>query len=307
MRIAEIHSGDLTASCPRERYHFHRGEYENLMQTALYRGSFVGKLLEELHNANDWHDEAIQTAAMKAVDMVAADIKAEKRVLSDAVKANRKEIHQEAVTCATQYAERFAERFSLCEHIGCEIPIRWRMNGREIASHIDLLVRDTRNVFQRGPGRLILGDWKFRQDAPTIDYLSRWPQGMLYALGTKYGELLIDDFWTPMDEWPAVCWLHLPHLKVYQKKTTAKDDLGQTVTFLKGESRPDNAIVRWASFKEERVPSMVEEIMTRVEMYDAGLYPMMPTAVGCYLCPSREWCDRFDLGQTTGADHARDK
>jgi len=276
------------------------------MQTALYRGSFVGKALEVVHNDGEWGDAAIRMAGVQAVDMIAADIKAEKRELSDAVKENKSDIHEEAMIAVVQYAERFNERFKACKHIGCEIPIRWTCEGRKYASHIDLLVRDTDNVFERGPDRLILADWKFRQDAPTIDYLARWQQGMLYALATKYGELLVDGFWVPFNQWPAVCWMHLPHLKVFQRKTTAKDDMGQAVTYTKGDSRPDSAILRWAPFKEERVPSMINEIQTRVAMYDAGLYPMNPTPVGCFLCPSREWCDRFDVGQTQGMTHDND-
>ncbi len=291
--IEEYHSGDLTANCPREVFHRHRGEFEPLMQTALYRGSFAGKVLEVLHNAGAWANIDVAAAGIIAIDRIKAEIKAEGRVLSDAVKENRKAIHEEAIVGVQRYVARFAERFHACKHIGCELPLRWTHNGTRFASHTDLIVRDTENVFGRGKDRLLVFDFKWRQDSPTIDFLARWKQGMLYCLGTKYGETLIDGFWTPLDAWPAICWLHMPHLKVYQKKTATKDDQGQPVTFLKGEARPDNSVLRWVPFKEDRAADMIDEIMTKVAMYESGLFPMNPTPVGCFLCPSREWCDSF--------------
>jgi len=265
------------------------------MQTALYRGSFAGKMLEELHNADKWEPADIAAAGLLAVKRIKDEIKTEGRVISDSVKENYEKIHAECIEGVSQYANRFAERWQECKHIGCEIPIRWTHNGIRFASHLDLVVRDTHNVWGRGKDRLLIIDWKWRQDAPTIDYLARSPQLMLYCLATRYGELLIDDFWTPMDEWPAICWLHMPHLKVYKKKTHTKDEQGVEVTYEKGDSRPDGAILRWAPFKQDRAADMIDELMTKVAMYEAGLFPMNPTPVGCFLCPSREWCDRWDM------------
>ena len=296
--ITEVHSGDLSATCKREVYHRHMGQFEPLMQRALYRGSLAGKVLEELHNAGKWDDETIAASMMTSIIRIGDEIKKEKRELSDSVKENSREIHEEVLKGIQQYAARFEDRWRQCKHIGCEIPIRWTHDGTRFASHLDLVVRDTKNVFGQGPGRLLVIDFKWRLEAPTIDYLARWQQGMLYALATRYGELLIDDFWTPMDEWPAVCWLHMPHLKVYARKTHTKDDEGNEVTYEKGESRPDHAVLRWAGFKQDRAPDMIDEIMLTVAMFDSGMFPMTPTPVGCHLCPSREWCERFDTGRT---------
>ena len=176
MRIAEIHSGHLTARCARQVWHQERGEYEGSMSTALYRGAFAGKICEEMHNRDLWDIDGVTKAAVIAVKRIRAEIKKEGRELTDAVKENKDKIHAEVVTAAHQYAQRFGERFRQCELIGCEIPVRWTSAGRNYASHIDLLLRDPDNVWKQGKGRLLLADWKWWAETPTIDFLARFKQ-----------------------------------------------------------------------------------------------------------------------------------
>ena len=303
MRISEFHSGDLTEPCARKVQLWHEGKFVSEMPTAMYRGSVAGKALERLHVSGDWSVDGCTQAMIHAVGAVQDDLKAEKRTLTEAVITNRQEIHEDVARCVMDYAKRFGKRFAACKQIGCELPIRWTMerdDGEPIyfASHLDLLFRDVDGVWGKGEGRLIWWDWKWRQDAPSNEYLVRNHQFILYQLAVLHGQVMIDDdLWIDFGEWPACAWVHLPYLKPFGRATKALSDNGDVEHYAKGDTRPDRAIVRWAIFRRDRQDDMAGELLERVKMFEAGVFPMTPDPIGCQLCESRQWCPRFDLAR----------
>ena len=242
-----------------------------------------------------WDEKAVTEAGIRAVKEVAADCKREGRLLTEAVIKNADAIHKEVFVVVYEYARRFGERWQECVTIGAEVPVRLTIEGTTFASHMDLVFRDTHNVWGMGADRLGFVDFKWRDTSPTAHYLCRNPQFLLYQLGCYRGKLLVDGMWVEFGEWPSAAWIHLPYLKPYLKMTTAVDENGEAVTYLKGDSRPDKAIFRWIPFLEANADMMAQELLMRPRMYALGIYPMNPDPIGCHVCPSNQFCFRPDM------------
>lgn len=300
----DLHSSDFTASCLHEMALKRQGHYIADMPRAMYRGNWAGKVLEHLHRDNHWDDDSFVSAVRWATTDVQDDLVKEKRQLTQSVIDNREAIHKETAKICQQYMIRFGPRFKECKLIGCELPIRWTLEHPSLdkpascASHLDLLFRDPKGVWGRGENRLIWWDWKYREEVPTFDYLGRNQQFIMYQLGLYEGQVMIGDDWIDFGEWAASAWIHLPNFKVYEKKTKGKDDDGNPCVYLKGDSRPDRSIIRWTNFRRDRAPQMKEPLAVRARMVQLDLHPTNPSPIGCSICQSRDWCERFDIGAT---------
>ncbi len=308
--ITDLRSGDLTADCMHERALVRQGKYDPHMPEAMYRGNFIGKACQFLIESNEWSEDGCAGALQYATIEVQADLVKENRMLTDAVIANRERIHKDIGERVFEFARRFGPRFKACKLIGCELPIRWTLEHEslsepiEFGSHLDVLLRDTRDVWGRGEGRLVWIDFKDRKDSPTFGYIARNGQFILYQLSLWEGQVQVDkdgpedEGWTQFGEWAAAAWFHLPNLHVYKKATKGKDEDGNPITYAKGDSRPLSAIVKWANFRKDRADDMKTALAERARMFQLGIYPMNPGPVTCFLCSSQDWCDRFDTGAT---------
>lgn len=290
--ITELHSSHLSANCMKQVYLQHNGMYVPEMPSAMYKGSLAGKACEYLHENNAWDN--VPWCMACAREAVGIDLEKENRHLTDAVKRDEKKIVMEVGERIFDYARRFGPLFSQCDHIGTELPVRWTLEHNSLAepfpcaSHIDLLCRDSNDVFGRGAGRLILVDQKYTDEAPTWDYVTRNQQMMLYQLVIYKGEVLLDDEWIRFEEWCASALIHLPSLHVYKKAS------GE---FKKGDEKPLEKILLWTNFREDSVDRMKSELAVKARCFRNGDYPASPSAVGCMTCCSKQWCDRYDMAE----------
>ena len=300
MRIAEVHSTDLTEPCMRKTYHRHRGEVTGEATTALYRGLVAGKALELLHG--DW-DEPTPELTIAAASDVAKSLVDEGRIISDSVENNRQDILAEVSEVVDLYRDRFEPLFSKCQFIGAEVPVRLSLPFGEFASHLDLLVRDTHNSFGWGKGRLVCFDWKWRADTATYPYLARNLQFALYYLmilkgKTKAFEGKGEFDWISFEEEATVAWLDLTALKPYRRKTTTINEVGELVERKKGDLRPMKSILKGVNYGNGAVHDVEEELKNRIKLFDLGIYPLNPHPVACMVCEAEAFCSRFDMTQT---------
>ena len=307
----EYHSGDLTAACPKNIELRWEGKFNPEMQTAMYRGSFASYLMEHLHRGADWSEQAVANAGKKAIESINADIKKEGRQLSETVEHDANEIHKEVLWVVFEYARRLGPFFEQCSFIGCEVPCRVTMElnadrSFDFASHLDLIFRAPHRVLEHffphlnlpGDGnRLCIWDFKFVKDSPTWDYLARQPQLLLYTVCAWQGSFLLSDLWIEFNQWPLIAWCHLPYFKPFSRKTMTDDDQGVATEYVKGDVRPLKAVVRWLDYRQDRLPDIIQELCQRPLMYEQGIFPMIPSPIGCHLCESRAWCPRFDMAQ----------
>lgn len=300
MRIAEIHSSELTASCMAQVKHRLAGEVSGETTTALYRGLTAGRALEIVHAA-DFACDMSEATVMAASD-VQKTLAAENRQLTDAVEAKRDEILGEITQCLHWYRDRFSLLFQECELLGTEVPARYSLNRDngdpiEFASHLDLLVRDTKGVFGCGVGRLIIFDWKWRVDSPSSQYLARNMQFALYYLMGRDGSLMCGPEgykWIEFDESPALIWLHLPSLKPYSRRTVSKDDSGEQREYVKGDNKPIRSILHKVEYDETQISAIQDELRLRAKMLEMNLFPLNPNPVSCRICDAEAFCTRFD-------------
>jgi hypothetical protein len=298
--LPEIHSGMLTDACPRRVQLRIEGKSVLHAPTALYRGVLVGEVLREYHEGQAWG-----VTPSVVVDTVATRVRkqfdSEGRVMTDSVDANIAEIHAEVSSIVALYVARFADRFKNAELIGCELPCRMQIGKVKFASHLDLLFRDTHGSICGEAGRLVVWDWKWRQDAPTRAYLSRNLQLALYWLMVQRGSICVSpafDMWNKYEENPVVMWCHLPALKPFSRATTVKDDDGLEREYVKGDFRPERNIIRDCGFRNGMQHFAQDEILKRVELMRRGLDIAIPDPTGCMLCECEPWCRRFDTAET---------
>lgn len=273
----DIHSSDLTASCLRAVKLRHEGKIAPEYTTALYRGQLAGEVLRLVHERGLWGNTLL-TAVNEAHLAVVKTAYLEGRLLTEAVTKNGTDIQAEVLRVCELYQTRFADYFSRCKLIGCELPIRAEIDGRNFASHLDLLFRDPE-------GALCVWDWKWRADSPMFAYLARNLQFGMYALSVRHGSaMLADDEWVDFGEWPRLAWLHLPYLLPYGKATgDAK----------KGDLRPLEQIVRWLPSCELWESNIRAEFNLRASMMEQDFWPTNPDPIGCGLCESQAFCPAF--------------
>ena len=300
MRLAEIHSSELTTGCLRKVYHRLSGEIEGRATTALYRGLVAGRMCEILHN--DGFDQDVSEATIRAASDIQKQLTEEGRMLSEHVESSMQDILAEVTSVGHLYRDRFGSHFERCTLLGTEVPARYTLdrNGEdkiEFASHLDLVVRDVENVFGYGKGRIIVFDWKWRQDQPSHHYLARYMQFALYYLMTKHGSLKCgpEGFdWIDFGESPVLVWLHLPSLKPYTRRVTAFNDQGEEQEFVRGDLRPTRSIlyrVEYDANQDERIKS---ELRMRAKMIENDVFPLNPDPVSCRICDAEQFCTRFD-------------
>jgi len=298
MRVEEIHSSDLTADCLRKVYHRFRGEVEGKATTALYRGLVAGRACELLHEMGFDQDPSSVTVAAAADTQ--KQLAEENRDLSEAVENGRQDILAEVTNIVHLYRDRFGQQFSKCTLIGTEVPARWTLDGLEFASHLDLMVRDTQNVFGYGKGRLIVFDWKWRQEQPSHQYLARYMQFALYYMMVKYGSIKCGPDllpWMDFGEPPVLVWLHLPSLKPYTRRVTAFNDQGEEQEFVRGDHRPTRSILYRVEYEENQEARIEEELKMRAMMLEKDVFPLNPDPVSCRICDAEAFCTRFDTAQ----------
>lgn len=289
--LGDIHTTDLTEPCLRKVLLRHQHKSEPVAPTALFRGLLAGKCLEVLHEKGGKVD------VMPLAEELKKELLSEGRMLSDAVEKNLADLCREVDDKLYAYTETLMPKFDKCQVIGTELPCRLNVNGIELASHIDLMVRDTDGVFGYGRGRLLVIDWKYRMETPTRGYLARNLQFSLYWLCALRGKILSYPFagvWDEYQENAQMIWCHLPYLSPFKRKTTCKDIDGNSVTYLKGDQRPVNQIMRDVNFKTDCVSEIEKDLTERVEMMRAGYFPKSPDPVRCTVCDSREFCTRGD-------------
>ena len=302
MRLDEIHSSELTADCLRKVQHRLLGEVEGVATTALYRGLVAGRACELMHKdafITDPHEVVI--AAASDVQKTLAD---ENRMLSEAVENNRQDILAEVTNIMFLYRERFENRFSQCTLIGTEVPARLSIREGEVdpqtmyfASHLDLVVRDNNGVFGYGKDRLIVFDWKWREEQPSHQYLARNMQFALYYMMTKHGSLKCgpEGFeWIDFGEAPALVWFHLPSLKPYARRTVAFNDAGEEQEFVKGDHRPMRSVLHRVEYDPNQDQRIREELILRAKMIENDVFPLNPSPVSCRICEAEAFCNSFD-------------
>lgn len=301
MRIAEIHSSELTASCMRKVYHRSVGEISGEATTALYRGLVAGRAMELLHLGGFDQDPSEVTIAAAADTQ--KQLNEENRALSDAVENNRADILAEVTVAVVLYCDRFSAKFEQCDLIGAELPARYSLDfggvKKEFASHFDLMVRDRNNVFGYGAGRLIVFDWKWREASPSHQYLARNMQFALYYLMVAEGSVGVnveagEIGWVDFTEPPVLIWFHLPALKPYSRRTISKNDLGEEQEFVKGDLKPTRSILHPVLYEPSQVPRIKQELAMRVNMIENDIFPLNPDPVSCRICDAEAFCTRFD-------------
>jgi len=290
MLIQEAHSSDLTANCLRAVQLRHLGKVVGTMPGALYRGLLAGEALSILHNRKSFDD--ISSAMQEAIDKVIRQSVDERRPLTQAVKDKQGEIHAEVAEALGHYRDQVWPMFESSELIGTEVPIRFTLDvdgePMDFASHLDLMFRDA-------TGQCHVWDWKFReQTSAPYSYLSRNLQLGMYFLAVAEGEIGFSngEFWETLGEMAEVAWIDLPNLFPYSRKTTTKDDAGNEVTFVKGDRRPINKIVRRINFQPEHLDTIKAELSLRVRMMRLDMWPTNPSE-SCEYCDSQRFCPTF--------------
>jgi hypothetical protein len=301
MRLAEIHSSELTSSCMRKTYHRLRGEITGETTTALYRGLVAGRVMELMHECRFQTDPSELT--VEAAADVQKTLLEENRVLSESVENNRGDILGEITEVAHLYIDRLGSTFNQAKLIGCELPCRVTLPFGEFASHMDLVIRDTNNAFGFGEDRLIVFDWKWREEIPSPQYLARNMQFALYYLMAKRGAIrmtknLNDLDWIEFGEEAVLGWIHLPNFRPYKRRTITKDDQGEEKEYVKGDLRPNRAIFKFVVYEHSQEKQIVEELAMRKKMLENDLFPLNPEPVSCRICDAEAFCNRFDMPQS---------
>ena len=127
MRLAEIHSSELTGSCLRKIYHRLNGEVTGATTTALYRGLVAGRAMELLHQQE--FDSDPSEITIEAAADTQKTLASENRILTEAVEQNRGDILAEITGAVHLYQDRFGPLFKRCSLIGTELPCRITVDG----------------------------------------------------------------------------------------------------------------------------------------------------------------------------------
>jgi hypothetical protein len=298
VKIKEIHSSDLTASCMKFVQLRLQGKVRPAAPTAMFRGLVAGEALRYLHERvlhNGSEEPALYTPLVnEAIATVKKTLAEEGRAITEAVEANMSEIVSDIGMFMENYYRKFHARFAASQFLGCEVPVRWKFAPRmpEFASHIDLLIRDA-------SGRIVFIDWKLRENAPTYAYLSRNLQFAAYYGCCLEGKLLLSDGlsseWKSLGEESVGVWLHVNHLAPFGKKTKCEDDRGMEREFAKGDDRPTRMAWREVEYAHHTAIEMIRgQLMERVRLLQRDIFPSNPDPVSCTLCEAESFCPRFD-------------
>ena len=303
--VAQLHTTDLTDTCPRRVLLRWEGKLLPHAPTALVRGMLAGSACRYMHESKQWEDPDAADAAMDyTCNQTEAYLEEDERIVTYSVEKNRDSMSKEVRLVLDRYIGRLGPLFAQTDLIGCETPCKMTLGGVEFASHTDLIVRDSGNAFGFGKGRLLVIDWKWRQEAPSKAYLARNMQFAVYWLMARKGQFLIDD-WTGYVPIPdahnaQMIWLHLPNLKPYSRKTVTFDDKSEQREFLKGDDRPIRSVLKTTQYTEDDTSHVEQALLDRVNMYKAGFFPTVPEPNKCALCEAESFCPRFDTTPLQG-------
>jgi hypothetical protein len=303
--VSELHTTDLTDSCPQRVLLRWEGKLLPHAPTALVRGMVAGSACRYMHESMAWDKEDAPDYAMDyAWKQTMQDLEEDQRILTEAVEKNKDAMLKEIRNVLDQYIARLGPLFAKSEFVGCETPCTMTLDGVKFASHTDLIVRDSGNVFGYGKGRLIIFDWKWRQESPSRAYLARNLQFATYWLMARQGEFLIEDWagYTPLPDADnaQLVWLHLPNLKPYTRKTITYNDNQEQHEYKKGDVRPLRSILKTTQYTDTDTTHIERALTRRVKMYKAGFFPATPEPNKCSLCEAESFCPRFDTTPLEG-------
>lgn len=297
--LNEIHSGDLTDPCGKRVLLKREGKFIPEITTATYRGLLAGEAMSWLHEEHAFMTWHATDAILYGHARVMNDLEKEGKALTDAVVLGLPEIKAEVEAVVKQYISRFGQRMSSVQLLGTEVPIRMSFSHGsltsgpvELASHLDLLIRDHQGVFTT-PGSLICIDFKYRIQSPTIAYLSRNKQFIMYCLMIHGGRCLFGGEWIELAEWPQLCWFDLPSLKPYGRAVSTKNDAGEIQEYKRGDPRPERSIMRFVNFQPGKIEGMRDTIAEAIRGYAHGVFITAPDPIGCQVCPCQDWCEQF--------------
>ncbi|QDP47788.1 MAG: hypothetical protein Unbinned3138contig1001_7 [Prokaryotic dsDNA virus sp.] len=275
------------------------GEVNGEATTALYRGLVAGRACELLHQ--EGFDQDTSNVTVSAAAFIQKQLAEENRMLTQSVEENRLDILAEVTDCLNLYRDRFAHLFHQCELLGTEVPARYSLSTEDgeikFASHLDLVVRDTNGVFGYGKGKLLVMDWKWRQQSPSHQYLARNMQFALYYMMAKWGYLKCGPKafeWMDYGEDAVLFWIHLPGLKPYTRRTTAFNDQGEEQEFVKGDLRPMRSVLYRVEYDSAQEHLIKAELKMRAKMVENDVFPLNPDPVSCRICDAEAFCTRFD-------------
>ena len=299
----ELHTSDFDP-CPGRALLRREGKFTGESGTALFRGLAVHCALEELHKTPD---ELINAIIKQSCTKVIQQMEDEGRTPTDAVIKNLPDISKEISVVLEAYRRRILPITSEWRLIGTELPIYWHLKDLDhgavmhLSSHVDAL-------FVTKEGQAIVWDWKWRKDALSISDLSRNLQLAAYFAATCEGMFNLPEFklipnWDSDEEgwyWqtgefptPQIAWIDLPSLKPYARKTQAKNDIGEAVTFVRGDDRPLSRVIRSVNHHPGQIERIREAVIRRGDMLIEGNPIYIPQ--GCSHCECEPWCPRFDI------------
>ena len=299
----ELHTSDFDP-CPGRAALRRDGKISGESGTALFRGLTTHCALEVLH---DKPSEMIIPIIHEASQKVISQMEEEGRIPTDAVMNNLPDLTKEISIVLEAYKRRILPITSQWRLLGTEVPVYLHLKDLEdggvmhLSSHVDAL-------FVTNEGQAIVWDWKWRKDSLAISDLSRNLQLAAYYASLLDGVFNIDEFklvegWDSDEAgwyWqvgdfpnPQVAWIDLPSLKPYTRKTQAKNDKGELVTFVKGDDRPLSRVIRNVTHHPDQLENIKQAMIKRGDMLIEGNPIYIPQ--GCSHCECEPWCPRFDI------------
>jgi len=273
----EVHTSELTARCMKAVELRLNGKVYAETGEALFKGVVGHEILRRMHLGLD--------TATGIVEWAIQQQKNEGMPCSESVVRNANDYANEVRNVCDLYWARFGSKLKT---LGCELPVRGtiEVDGEDVnfASHIDILARTSE-------GKLMVYDWKFREDKATRPYMQRNLQTAMYWWVMRNGQVRIGEQWFAMREEVDVAIIDMWGFKPYAKATSGIDDNGEPRAFVKGDPRPLHTIIHHGHYKDEA--AILNEFATRVRMMRAGLWPTNPDPQGCMACQSRTYCPAF--------------
>ena len=272
------------------------------MPGALYKGNVGHAALEQLHRepAETWCEATVERCVAQGVRETEQRAEDENRPMTEAVVKDQQDTSKELTALINHYVERRRDYIAKSEVLGVEVPIRWKeeLDGVaggpvSFASHVDLLYRDP-------DGQLVIADFKFKAESPTMAYLSRSLQLGAYFIACAYGRVMLDqggitERWVSLGEYAEAELIDMLQFKPYNRATMVVDkETGEEIRYSKGDVRPLRNIIKRFSFLPEKENTIKSRIAERVLLMRAGIWPANPDPLGCHFCDVRMACDNFN-------------
>lgn len=296
----DTHTTDLTCSCKRQRQLVLEGKGQGVTATALFRGNAGHAALEALHAAFDpdvWRDECtVQACVMRGMEIGFQKAEADGKPITPAVERDAPDIQNELNLLIGHYAERFADYFAQCRLIGVELPVRLTLDVDGVpdnfASHIDLMFVGPDWWNEGSDFMLRVWDWKFKDEAPSPDYVARHLQLGGYANVVRYGKFYKSGQWHEIECGPVgVAIVDMMRCKPYG--TSRKDkDTGEYL-WKKGDHRDLNRIVHSRVIDERGMARWQDDYSDHVRMKRVGIWPRSPDPISCSNCDVRAYCEEY--------------